>query len=58
MVTYTNYKGCGITYCNITGTTIVDYIGYILVRFEKLGEIDGIEKAKDYIDNNLKSFMC
>ncbi len=51
METYQNYKGFGITYYQISGTTIVDYNGTEIKTFPRLGESAGEEAAKKYIDS-------
>lgn len=51
METYQNYKGYGITYTTFGGTTTVDYAGRTVKIFPRLGESDGLEAAKEYVDN-------
>ena len=50
MQTYQSYKGYGITYFEMSGTTKVDYLGFTLEIFSRLGEMRGEELAKAYID--------
>lgn len=50
METYQNYKGYGITYSSMTGTTTVDKYGFTIEVFARKGEQKGIELAKEYID--------
>lgn len=38
METYQNYKGYGITYSSISGTTTVDKYGFTIQIFPRLGE--------------------
>ena len=53
METYQNYKGYGITYSSMTGTTKVDKYGFIIQVFTILGEQKGLELAKAYVDEIL-----
>jgi hypothetical protein len=50
METYQNYKGYGITYYSMFGTTVIDYNGIEVKRFPRLGESKGLESAKLWID--------
>mgnify|MGYP000889432368 FL=1 len=50
METYQNYKGYGITYYEMSGTTRVDKWGFMLASFPRLGEMKGLDEAKKYID--------
>lgn len=51
METYTTYKGYGITYFTLTGTTYVNGCnGKPIKVFKNLGEQKGNQKAKEYID--------
>ncbi len=51
MQTYQSYKGYGITYYSMSGTTIVDKYGFEIKVFSRLGEMDGENKAKIFIDS-------
>ena len=48
MISYINYKGCGIEY--FAGITQVIDNGSTIKRFNGFGEIEGTAKAKKYID--------
>ena len=50
METYQNYKGYGITYYEMSGTTRVNKWGFTLASFPRLGEMKGLDEAKKYID--------
>jgi len=51
MEVFTNYKGYGIRYVSITGTTYVEDFGEILKIFRGCGELMGNKLAREYIDN-------
>lgn len=48
------YKGYGIRYDDITGTTRVEYCGIPLRVYKKRGKTTGDKKAKKYIDELVK----
>lgn len=50
METYTTYKGYGIAYSSITGTTTIYLDGQPLKQFRNLGEMNGKAKAIKSID--------
>lgn len=50
METYHNYKGYGVTYYSLGGTTVVDFYGLELKSFFGIGELAGKDKAHIYID--------
>lgn len=50
METYHNYKGYGVTYYSMGGTTVVDLHGLELKSFVGIGELIGKDKAHAYID--------
>lgn len=51
METYINYRGYGIRYVTIGGTTFVEgTLGSTIEEFRGLGEMDGKKAAKKYID--------
>jgi len=54
MEAHFNYKGYGINYREIGGTTRVQRLGFTLAKFEGVGCIQGELNAKDYIDNLVK----
>lgn len=51
METYSDYKGYGIKYSSMSGTTKVVQYGFIFRVFTGLGEEKGLLLAKSYIDN-------
>ena len=51
METYTTYKGYGITYYSLVGTTLITEGGFNVKIFPSLGEQKGLEEAKKFIDN-------
>jgi len=51
MKTYNVYKGFGIRYITITGTTFVEDFGFILREFIGYGAIHGKKAAEEYIDS-------
>ena len=53
MLTYQDYKGYGITYSSMTGTTKVVLYGFPIKIFSKMGEQKGEELARAYIDKML-----
>jgi hypothetical protein len=55
MEVYQNYKGYGIKYISIYGTTIVDYCGFTLEIFKNKGEELGLKLAKEFIDDSIKN---
>ena len=52
METYQNYKGYGIEYSTLWGTTRVIFNGFTMKTFVGLGEQKGLGAAKEYIDSN------
>lgn len=51
MEVYTNYKGFGIRYMQLTGTTYVEDGGIVIESYPGYGEIKGMEAAKEFIDS-------
>lgn len=49
METYFLFKGFGVTYSSITGTTSVDRLGFVIEVFRGQGEQAGAKLAVDYI---------
>jgi hypothetical protein len=49
--TYETFKGFGIRYISITGTTFVEDFGFILKQFVGYGEIHGRKAAEEYINS-------
>ena len=54
METSFNYKGYGINYRALSGTTTVTRRGFSLAKFEGVGCVQGELNAKAYIDNLVK----
>ena len=50
MLQYTNYKGFGINYSSIGGTTSVNYCGFLLEEFENMGQAKGKDLAMNFVD--------
>jgi len=50
MELYENYKGWGIRYIQITGTTSVEHFGFLIKEFVGKGEMEGNMLAKGFID--------
>ncbi len=50
METFFYYKGFGIKYRSMGGTTFVTDMGFTLRKFIGMGCIDGEKEAKKYID--------
>lgn len=50
METFFYYKGYGIKYKSMSGTTFVTDMGFTLRKFVAMGRIDGEIEAKKYID--------
>ena len=50
METYTNYKGYGIRYVQVTGTTYVEDTWGIIEEYPFAGMLEGERMAKEYID--------
>ena len=48
------YKGFGVKYMQITGTTEVIKNGSAIKRYWRLGQLDGANKAMKYIDELTK----
>jgi len=47
------YKGFGIRYYELTGTTDIECNGRVVKSFNRIG-IGGVDLAKEYINSNLK----
>lgn len=52
-----NYKGYQIWYTTIGGTTRVGHMGMSIKSFPGLGQHKGEEKAKEYIDEIICSYV-
>ena len=50
MEIFQHYRGWGIRYRQITGTTYVEHFGFHVKKFIGKGEIDGNKLAKEFID--------
>lgn len=51
MGSFQYYKGYEIIYYELTGTTCVqNHFGFVIKRFEGLGEVLGLQKSKSFID--------
>ena len=53
METFSWYKGYGINYRTISGTTSVQSNGETIAQFPGLGELAGNKAAKAWIDDHL-----
>lgn len=52
MESFQYYKEYGIRYYSLTGTTVVETLGFAMKVFRGKGEAEGLKLAKEYIDNN------
>jgi hypothetical protein len=54
METFYIYKGYGLRYYQILGTTAVELNGLPIKVFPRLGELDGKKAAEKWVDENGK----